>query len=142
MKKSSRGSKNFSKLIRVNGTDLPYKVERRDVRYPRLEFKTGELLAILPKSWKDETPLFERKMNWISKKHEEIQKAIEKIKNQKKNGRGLFIFGDFFEVYEDGSLKIRFGRRGVLRNYARGVPSGLGVFSEYKRHRNGGDVRR
>lgn len=115
MKKSSRGSKNF-KLIQVNGTDLPYRVERRHVRYPRLEFKTGELLAILPKSWKDETHLLEKKMNWISKKHGEIQKAIEKIKTQKKNGRGLFVMGYFFEVHEDGSLKIDFDEKWIECN--------------------------
>ena len=116
MKKSLRGSKSSSKLIQVGGTDLPYRVERRHVKYPRLEFKTGELLAILPKSWKNETPLLERKMSWISKKHEEIQKAIEKVKKQKKNGGGLFIMGDFFEVHENGSLKIDFDEKRIECN--------------------------
>jgi len=116
MKKSSRVSKNSSKLIQVNGTDLPYKVKRRDVRYPRLEFKTGELLAILPKSWKDETPLLERKMDWISTKHGEIQRAIEKVKNQKKNDSSLLIVGNFFEVHEDGSLKINFDEKWIECN--------------------------
>ena len=119
MRRSSRGSKDSSKLIQVGSTDLPYRVERRDMKYPRLEFKTGELLAILPKSWKDETPLLERKMNWISKKHEEIRKAIEKVKNQKKNGGGLFIMENFFEVHENVSLKIDFDEKWIecnLRN--------------------------
>jgi predicted metal-dependent hydrolase len=100
----------------MDGRDLPYKVERRDVRYPRLEFKTGELLAILPKSWKDETPLLERKMNWISKKHEEIQNAIENVKNQRKNARDLPVLGDFFKVNEDGSLKIDFDKKQIECN--------------------------
>jgi len=116
MRKSSRGSRGSNKLIRVNGTDLLYRVERRDVRYPRLEFKTGELLAILPKSWKDETPLLERKMGWISRKHGEIQKAIEKVKTQKKNCRGLFILEDFFKVRENGSLKIDFDEKRIECN--------------------------
>jgi len=114
MKRPSKDSKN-SKVIRMNGTDLPYEVARRDVRYPRLEFKTGGLLAILPKSWKDETHLLERKMDWIWRKHEEIRKAIDKIKNQK-NSQGLFIMGDFFEIHEDGSLKIDFDEKRIKCN--------------------------
>lgn len=113
MRKSSRGSKSFSKLIKVNGTDLPCRVEQRDVRYPRLEFKTAELLVILPKSWKDEIPLLERKMGWISKKHGEIQKAIEKFRALKKNGHDLFIMGDFFEFRGDGPLEIDFDEKWV-----------------------------
>lgn len=116
MRKSSRVSKDSNKLVQVNGMDLPYRVERRDVRYPRLEFKTGELLAILPKSWKDETPLLERKMNWISKKYGEIQKAIEKIKTQMKNDRCLLIFGNSFKIHEDESLKINFDEEWIKCN--------------------------
>lgn len=93
--------------------DLPYRVEHRNVRYPRLEFKTAELLVVLPKTWKDETPLLERKMDWISKKHGEIQKSIEKFRALKKNGHDLFIMGDFFEFRGDGSLEIDFDRKWV-----------------------------
>jgi len=108
MKKSSRGSKNSSKFLKVNGVDLPYRVEWRRVRYPRLEFKTTELLVVLPKGTKDETPLLEKKANWISRKHKEIQTAIEKIKTQMKNDHGLLIFGDYFKIHEDGSLRVDF----------------------------------
>jgi hypothetical protein len=116
MRRSGKGSKNYSKLIQVNGTDLPYRVEWREVKYPRLEFKTGELLAVLPKSWEDETSLIERKIDWISKKHGEIQKAIEKIKNQKKIDSSLLIMGNFFDVHEDESLKIDFDEKRVECN--------------------------
>lgn len=115
MKKSSRVSKSF-KLIQVNGTDLPCRVEQRDVKYPRLEFKTGELLVILPKGWKDEGPLLERKEGWIWKKHKEIQEAIEKIKTRGKNTNGMLILGDFFEVRENGSLKIDFDEKWIEYN--------------------------
>ncbi|MEM2878956.1 MAG: SprT family zinc-dependent metalloprotease [Candidatus Hadarchaeales archaeon] len=112
MRRSSEGSERY-RYIRVNGTDLPYSVVRRDVKYPRLEFKTGELVAVLPKSWKDETSLLDRKMDWISKKHAEIQNAVERFRSMKKNGRGLLIFGDFFDVSENGALEIDFEGRHV-----------------------------
>ena len=118
MKKSLRVSKGSSKLIRINGADLPYRVERREVKYPRLELKTGELLAILPKNWKNETPLIERKMNWISKKHGEIRKAIEKVKIRRKESCSLLILGDFFEVKtpKNGSPKIDFDEKRIECN--------------------------
>jgi len=116
MKKLSEVSKNSSKFLKVNGADLPYRVERRRVKYPRLEFKTTELLVVLPKSVKDEAPLLEKKTNWIARKHEEIQKAIEKIKTQMKNDHGLLIFGDYFEIHEDGSLKIDFDGKQIRCN--------------------------
>jgi len=105
MKGSSRGS-GRCKVIRVNGTDLPYRVVRREVKYPRLEFKTGELLAVLPKSWKDETQLLERKLGWISRKYEEIQKALSKFRSLQDNGNGLLVFGKFYRVQENGGVKI------------------------------------
>lgn len=115
MRKSSRGSKKY-RNIRVNGTDLPYRVARRDVKYPRLEFKTGELLVILPRSWKDEMQLLKRKINWISKKQEEIQRAVNEFKVPKENGRGLLIMGNFFEVRENGTVKIDFDENRVECN--------------------------
>jgi predicted metal-dependent hydrolase len=111
MKKLSEVSKNSSKFLKVNGADLPYRVERRSVKYPRLEFKSTELLVILPKRLKDETPLLEKKANWIARKHEEIQRVIEKIKTQMKNDHDLFVMGDLFEFHENGALKVDFDAR-------------------------------
>ncbi|MDI6820091.1 MAG: hypothetical protein QMC89_04210 [Candidatus Hodarchaeaceae archaeon] len=87
---------------------MPYVVERRPVRYPRLEFKTGKLLVVLPKSWGDESSLLERKTGWVSRKHEEIQKAIEKVRNMVGHDRGLLIFGDCFNILDAKSLKVGF----------------------------------
>ena len=102
MKKSS----DVQKFIQVNGEAFPYTVERRKVRYPRLEFKTDELLVILPKKGGDETKLLEEKKRWISKKHAEIRNAIEKLGGVKSNS--LPILGDFFELRENGRLKVDF----------------------------------
>lgn len=117
MKKSSRVSKNSSKVLRVNGAELPYGVEWRRVKYPRIEFKTGKLLVVLPKNVEDETPLLEKKINWVAKKYAEIQQAIEKVKTRMKNANGLFILGDFFDVQENESVKVDFNRRLVRCNF-------------------------
>jgi predicted metal-dependent hydrolase len=113
MKKLSINSKNFGKFIEVNGTNLSYKVERRNVKYPRLEFKAGELLAILPKNCKDETSLLEDKMDWISKKHAEIQGGINRIKTRCSGDNSLLVLGDFFEFRGDGPLEIDFDEKWV-----------------------------
>lgn len=99
----------------VGGAVLPYRVEWRDVRYPRLEFKTEQLLVVLPKSWEDETPLLERKMDWISRKCEEIRKAIERVRSRARQAKGMLIFGDFFDVRapSDASPKVDFGDKVV-----------------------------
>lgn len=95
-----------AKFIQVNGVTLPYRVEQRSVRYPRLEFKTDELLVILPKGWKDEAPLLEEKKDWIFKKHSEIKGALEKLRAGMKGQSSLPIFGEFFELRPSGSLVI------------------------------------
>ncbi|MFH1820912.1 MAG: YgjP-like metallopeptidase domain-containing protein [Methanobacteriota archaeon] len=99
------------KFIQVNGEPLPYRVEQRSVRYPRLEFKTEELLVILPKGWKDETHLLEEKKDWIFKKHSEIKSAMERLRAGMKNQSSLPIFGDFFELRPSSSLVVDLERR-------------------------------
>ena len=94
------------KFIQVNGEALPYRVERRRVRYSRLEFNAYELLVILPMKGGDETKLLEEKKRWISKNHAQIRNAIEKLGGGKSNG--LPILGDFFELRETGRLKVDF----------------------------------
>ncbi len=88
----------------VNGEMLPYRVERRAVRCPRLEFRGDELLVILPRSLKDENQLLEEKRRWISKKLLEINQAVKRL-GASANGRlGLPILGDFFEFRRCNSL--------------------------------------
>jgi hypothetical protein len=116
MKKLSKDSKSF-KVLRINGAELPYGVERRYVKYPRLELKTGKLLVVLPRDMKDETPLLEKKIEWIAQKHAEIQEAIERVKTRMRDAKGLLIFGDLFEVREDGSVKIDFNKKFVLCDF-------------------------
>lgn len=54
-----------------------YTVDYRNVKHPRLEFKTGSLLLVLPKSYKSEKQVFEKYRNWIQKKQSVIDRALE-----------------------------------------------------------------
>ncbi|MEM2890246.1 MAG: SprT family zinc-dependent metalloprotease [Candidatus Hadarchaeum sp.] len=92
------------KFIRVNGDLLPYSVEHRRIRNPRLEFRAGELLIVLPLGWGDETPLLREKIGWISKKHLQIKSALERLSKQTVGPNALPIFGEFFEIQRGKSL--------------------------------------
>ncbi len=104
-----------SKSLQVNGETLPYRVEQRRVKYPRLELRTDELLVILPKGWKDEGPLLEEKRDWILKKRSEIREAVEKLKDGAQ-GPGLPILGEFFALRPGSSLVVDHARKVIEYN--------------------------
>ncbi len=58
-----------------------YKVSYRDIKYPRIELKTGSLVFILPFGYKSETFL-ERHKNWIDKKINFIEECLESAKEK------------------------------------------------------------
>ena len=62
--------------------NIPYKVSHRAVKYPRLEFKTGELLIVLPLRAKPDV-LLEKYKSWILKKFDFIKGCIESTKDKK-----------------------------------------------------------
>ena len=92
------------KFIKIDGENLPYTVEHRMIRHPRLEFRGERLLVILPTGWGDESHLLKEKMGWISKKHWKIRAALEKLKSQANGSNSLPIFGEFFEIRWGKSL--------------------------------------
>ena len=57
--------------------NINYKVDYRNVKYPRLEYKTGTLLLILPKNYHDETTILDKHRGWIIKKEQTIKQALE-----------------------------------------------------------------
>lgn len=57
----------------LKGTE--YKVSYRNVKYPRLEFKTGELLLILPYG-EDPEVILEKHKNWVLKKTKFIKECF------------------------------------------------------------------
>jgi predicted metal-dependent hydrolase len=56
---------------------LEYTVAYRNVKHPRLEFKTGTLLIILPKTGWTPEQVLEKYGKWIKRKQETISKAIQ-----------------------------------------------------------------
>jgi hypothetical protein len=52
------------------------------VKYPRLEFKTGELLIVLPLGAKPDI-LLDKYKHWIIKKFDFIQECLRKARNKK-----------------------------------------------------------
>ena len=67
----------MAKKSEMQHRDLPYQIDYRNIKYPRLEFKTGSLLLILPKDYEDETTIVEKHKDWISRKQQTIRKALE-----------------------------------------------------------------
>jgi hypothetical protein len=63
----------------------PYTVDYRNVKHPRLEYKTGTLLLILPKGYKNEKETLEKYKKWIQKKELTIGKALEEAQTRKLN---------------------------------------------------------
>jgi len=62
--------------------DIPYKISYRNVKYPRLEFKTGELILILPPGFNDYN-LLKKKEEWILNKTNFIRECLRNSNNKK-----------------------------------------------------------
>lgn len=57
----------------------------RNIKYPRIELKTGTLTLILPRGYTKEHELLEKHGKWITQKQQTIQKAIKQAKTTKLN---------------------------------------------------------
>jgi predicted metal-dependent hydrolase len=62
-------------------SNIEYEVRYRKIRYPRLEFKTGKLVLVLPLGYKDEALLLKRHERWINSRIAMINEALEESKN-------------------------------------------------------------
>ncbi|MEW6417317.1 MAG: YgjP-like metallopeptidase domain-containing protein [Nitrospirota bacterium] len=62
--------------------NIPYDVSYRNIKYPRLEFKTGKLLFILPFGYKPDY-LLDKHRKWILKKSEFIKKCLKESPDKK-----------------------------------------------------------
>ena len=80
------------------------KLKKRNVKYPRLEFKTGELLLILPHG-KEPAELTEKYSGWIKDKELFIKNALAESKKKKLHKRELdelkAIVFDLIKIYSD-----------------------------------------
>ncbi len=69
--------------VRISDSTLDYEVVYRKIKYPRLEFKTGELLLVLPSNYKNHSDIIEKYKEWIYKRNSEIAAALEKAQKKK-----------------------------------------------------------
>jgi len=71
-----------------NNTHEPnthYNIDYRDIKYPRLEFKTGTLLLVLPKNYENENDTLQKHKQWIHNKNLIIKTALETAKTKELN---------------------------------------------------------
>ena len=69
----------------VKKPEIPYSTSYRDIKYPRLEFKTGTLLLVLPKNYEKEKALLQKHKKWIQRKNHNIQTALEQARTTQLN---------------------------------------------------------
>lgn len=73
----------MGKQVRISDSTINYEIVHRNIKYPRLEFKTGKLLVVLPKDHKNYGDLIEKHKGWIFKRNSEIAAALEKAQKKK-----------------------------------------------------------
>lgn len=73
----------MEKHVLISDSTINYEVVHRNIKYPRLEFKTGRLLLILPDNYKDHNDIVEKHKNWIQRQSSMIAKALEEAQNKR-----------------------------------------------------------
>ena len=68
--------------VSIYGMDIKYDISRRDIKYPRLEFKTGGLLFVLPKN-ADEEEIIKKHEKWICQRGQDIKTAIKESRKKR-----------------------------------------------------------
>jgi hypothetical protein len=69
-------------MDKPESVETNYTIDYRDIKYPRLEFKTGTLQLILPKKYKNHQQLLEKHKKWIHQKQQTIQNALQEAKTR------------------------------------------------------------
>lgn len=69
--------------VQISDSIINYEIVHRNIKYPRLEFKTGKLLLVLPRDHNDYVDLIEKHKGWIYRRNSEIAAALEKAQTKK-----------------------------------------------------------
>ncbi|CEL24001.1 M48 family metallopeptidase [Methanobacterium formicicum] len=69
----------------LNGLTIEYNVVQRQIKYPRLELKTGNLVLIVPKGYKKPEDLIREHGEWIYEKISLIKESQERAKGKTLN---------------------------------------------------------
>jgi len=92
---------------------IPYEVSYRRITYPRLEFKTGNLLLVLPHGC-DPNVLLSRHKNWILKRAEFIEQCLSDSLNREIVGRSDAEFERLVRKLAEGiSRKLEVRPNGI-----------------------------
>jgi len=84
-----------------------YKVSYRDIKYPRVELKTGKLLFVLPLGHSSDI-LYEKHRSWIFKKISFIEGCLDSAKNKELVERSDEEFKRLiYKVTEEASLNLK-----------------------------------
>lgn len=66
----------------INNSIMDYDTVYRTIKYPRLEFKTGKLLLVLPKDHKNPDIIIEKHKDWIFTQKSRISAALKDAENK------------------------------------------------------------
>jgi len=91
--------------------NIPYSVSHRNVKYPRLEFRTGRLLLVLPFGRKP-GPILDKHRKWILKKMAFVGECLKQASDKRMVERTEQEFRPKF--LRDQETKLLIGK-GYLR---------------------------
>jgi len=98
----------MKKEVKTFNSSIQYVTYYRNVKYPRLEFRTGMLNLILPHNYEEEDKLLKTHKNWIIKKQKSINSALNKSKERKLMRRDLEVLKKIvLDYYEQNSHKFK-----------------------------------
>lgn len=109
MMKLWRCSKDQNKSIQVRNLKIPYRVEHRDVKHPRIEVKPDkDVLVILPPDASSPEELLEEHKGWVQEKISTIDEMISELGlDDEEIEEKLILFGDAYNLkLEDGAYDI------------------------------------
>ncbi len=106
------------KHIVIAGVRIPYRVDRRNVRNTRLEFRKGELLVVLSPSESSEAEILKEKQKWVLKNYLKICERRNQIRTWHDESQ-IMIMGKpftFVEYVEGHGVWIDFERKAIHMN--------------------------
>jgi predicted metal-dependent hydrolase len=93
-------SKNY---LKIGNKKIEYKVVKRKIKFPRLEFHADSLLLIVPPQKKNYKALIESKRDWIIAKYSKISEIIKKHKDLIEN---FILFGKKVKITFANGIQI------------------------------------
>ncbi|MEM3637080.1 MAG: M48 family metallopeptidase [Conexivisphaerales archaeon] len=105
----------------INGKVINYTIKYRRIRYPRLEFKTGNLVLVLPQDYNDDTGLIEKHKRWVESRLRMIHEALEQSTSLQLEKRDNIEFRELVKkiAEEKGEFKGKIRNIYIRRMYSK-----------------------